>query len=162
MITTRGHEPADRNPWPRHVAEGAGMITPVTSLHVSTAQQIPLRTLVTYTTPSATTRMGHDRESRINLVRRLGEVMGWSYAGDHEDGAEYASPPYFVPQDALLASEADALGIRGPEHLFGGVVPHAFIATKAITHPLIARNATAPEGWSDAFADWAGDSVLRG
>ena len=88
--------------------------------------------------------------------------MGWAFGDRYDPGATHAHPLYFVPHDALLAAEAQALGIRGPEDLLGGVVPHAFIATKAITHPLVDRNAVAPVGWSHAFAERTGDSVLRG
>ena len=135
--------------------------------HASTTQRNapvmrPLRSVVTHASPSDTARVGHDRESRINLARRLAEIMGWSYDGDYNASADYANVAYFIPQDALLSADANALGIHGPEHLFGGVVPHAFIATKAITHPLIHRKAAAPEGWSHAFTAWAGDSVLHG
>ena len=105
---------------------------------------------------------GHDRQSRVNVARRLAEVMGWTFGGDYAAGLEWSRPLYFVPHDALVAADAEALGIRGPQQLFGGVVPHAFIATKAITHPLVARDAVAPEGWSHAFWQWAGDTVLRG
>lgn len=138
------------------------MFTQATASQVHTAVVFPVRTLVTHGIHESSRPFGHDRQSRFNLSQRLAEVMGWTFGGDHDGDAEYAAPPYFVPQDALLARDAKALGIRGPEQLYGGVVPHAFIATKAITHPLIDRHAAAPEGWSHAFAEWAGDSVLRG
>jgi hypothetical protein len=54
------------------------------------------------------------------------------------------------------------LGIRSEHDLFGGVVPHAFVATKAITQPLIDRDAMAPEGWSMRFHEDAPHAVLRG
>ena len=130
---------------------------------VDTLIAFPVRTLFMCDRGDPTTPMGHDRQSRVNLARRLAGIMGWTFGGNHDDARdEPASTPYFVPQDALPASIAERLGIRGPDHLYGGVVPHAFIATKAITHPLIDPNAAKPEGWSHAFTDWAGDSVLRG
>jgi uncharacterized protein DUF3182 len=55
-----------------------------------------------------------------------------------------------------------ALGIRGPQQLFGGVVPYPFVGTKAITHPLVDPGALAPAGWSRAFNEYARDTVLRG
>ena len=122
----------------------------------------PTRTLVTHDSRNADAPPGHDRQSRVNVARRLAEVMGWTFGGEYDAGTAYADPLYFVPHDALLATQAEALGIRGPQDLFGGVVPYAFIATKAITHPLVGRDAAAPEGWSHAFARWAGDAVLRG
>ena len=106
--------------------------------------------------------MGHDRQSRMNVARRLAEVMGWTFGGNYDGQAEHRRPLYFVPHDALLLADAQRLGIRGAHQLFGGVVPHAFVATKAISHPLVAEDATAPDGWSDAFARYASDTVLRG
>jgi Protein of unknown function (DUF3182) len=41
-------------------------------------------------------------------------------------------------------------------------VPHAFVATKAITHPLVAPDARAPAGWSADLSRRLGDAVLRG
>jgi hypothetical protein len=120
------------------------------------------RTLVTHDSRHTDAPPGHDRQSRVNVARRLAEVLGWTFGGEYDAGLAYADPLYFVPHDALLTKQAEALGIHGAQDLFGGVVPYAFIATKAITHPLVARDAAAPEGWSHAFADWAGDIVLRG
>jgi Protein of unknown function (DUF3182) len=45
---------------------------------------------------------------------------------------------------------------------FGGVVPHLFAKTKAITHRLVADGAARPDGWSPAFAEKVGDVVLPG
>jgi hypothetical protein len=58
--------------------------------------------------------------------------------------------------------EARRLGIRGPRDLFGGVVPHPFVATKVITHPLVRPNAAAPRGWSHGFASDVRQAVLPG
>ena len=41
-------------------------------------------------------------------------------------------------------------------------MPHAFMATKAITHPLVRPQAVAPEGWSPRFADRVREVVLPG
>jgi len=46
--------------------------------------------------------------------------------------------------------------------LFGGVVPHPFVASKAITHPLVDPDASAPAGWSHAFGERVRDVVLDG
>lgn len=120
------------------------------------------RTLVTLDAGLADTPRGHDRQSRASVARHLADVMGWTFGGDHDPGSDYPDPLYFVPNDPLLGAQAEALGIRGTRDLFGGVVPHAFIATKAITHPLVDGNANAPIGWSHAFAWRVDDSVLRG
>ena len=57
---------------------------------------------------------------------------------------------------------ARSLGISGEHDLFGGVVPHAFVATKAISHPLVRPDAQAPPGWSAEFGDRVRDAVLSG
>jgi hypothetical protein len=124
--------------------------------------ELATRTLVTHDTRRADAPQGHDRQSRVSVARHLAEVMGWTFGGEYDASAAYDRAPYFVPHDVLLTTEAATLGIRGPEHLFGGVVPHSFIATTAITHPLVARDAAAPDGWSHAFAARTGDAVLRG
>jgi hypothetical protein len=67
-----------------------------------------------------------------------------------------------VPSNTLIREQAAALGIHGPDDLFGGVVPHAFVATKAISHPLVSPDAAAVTGWDPAFTARAGDSVLAG
>lgn len=119
-------------------------------------------TLVVHDARACTGPRGHDRQSRGNVARRLAEVLGYAFGGEHADGTAYDTPVYVVPQDALLVREARALGVQGPQDLFGGVVPHAFVATKAITHPLVAPEAAAPEGWSHACAERVADAVLKG
>ena len=52
--------------------------------------------------------------------------------------------------------------MRTEDDLFGGVVPHPFVATKAITHPLVEPDAAAPEGWSHGFARRVRSVVLPG
>ena len=75
--------------------------------------------------------------------------------------AHFPGRVYFVPSDTLIGVEnAARLGIAGEQDLFGGVVPYPFVATKAITHPLVGPNAYAPEGWSDAFPHQVQDAVL--
>jgi hypothetical protein len=70
---------------------------------------------------------------------------------------------YFVPNDTLVGiARARELGIQSEKDLFGGVVPYPFIATKTITHPLVAANAFAPEGWSDTFGARVKDAVFPG
>ncbi|TMJ91998.1 MAG: DUF3182 family protein [Alphaproteobacteria bacterium] len=69
---------------------------------------------------------------------------------------------FFVPDDVLVREEASALGVRGPNDVYGGVVPHPFVKTKAITHQLIDSDAQRPQGWSAAFAEKVRDVTLAG
>ncbi len=103
----------------------------------------------------------HERCTLRLFVRRLADLKGWDDGGSF-DPARAAGPLYFVPSCTLHREEADKLGIRGPDDLFGGVVPESFVATKAISHPLVASDAVAPAGWNNGFAVQVGDAVLEG
>lgn len=103
----------------------------------------------------------HERCTLRLFVRRLAALKGWDDGGAF-DPARAAGPLYFVPSCTLNRAEADALGIRGPDGLFGGVVPESFVATKAISHPLVAPDAAAPAAWNNGFAEHVGDAVLEG
>jgi hypothetical protein len=105
----------------------------------------------------------HERITRAEIAKRLAVLMGFAYAGEYDPSAHYPGWVYFVPSDTLVGVEhAARLGITGDHHLFGGVVPYPFVATKAITHPLVGPDAYTPEGWSDAFPNQVQDAVLFG
>ncbi|WP_189690488.1 DUF3182 family protein [Pseudorhodoferax aquiterrae] len=103
----------------------------------------------------------HEQMTRMEVVRRLARLKG--YAVSEEFAQAPLGPVYLVPSDTLVGTErAQALGIHGREDFFGGVVPYPFVSTKAITHPLVAADAQAPEGWNPAFSRMVGDAVLPG
>ncbi len=105
----------------------------------------------------------HERITRAEIARRLAALMGVDYGGEYDRSTPYAGRIYFVPSATLVGLEqAGQLGITGEGDLFGGVVPYPFVATKAITHPLVEPYAQAPEGWSDAFPELVREAVLRG
>lgn len=104
----------------------------------------------------------HERVTRSKFARRLARLKGFEPGGVYDPAARYAGHVYFVPSGTLVGAEAAALGITGRDDLFGGVVPHAFMATKAISHPLVAADAAAPPGWNPEFEWQAGDAVLAG
>ncbi|MEA5668471.1 DUF3182 family protein [Stenotrophomonas sp. MH1] len=54
---------------------------------------------------------------------------------------------YRIPMSTLSFVQADALRISDESHLWGGIVPHAFVATKLVSHPLWSAGAARPEGW---------------
>jgi hypothetical protein len=104
----------------------------------------------------------HEQMTRMEIVRRLARLKGYAVSEEFAQ-APASGPVYLVPSDTLVGLErAQALGIRSKDDFFGGVVPHAFVATKAITHPLVAPDAPAPEGWNPAFSRLVGDAVLPG
>lgn len=104
----------------------------------------------------------HERISRAHAARRLADLLGYAYAGEYAANEADDGARYFVPDETLLTAHADRLGIRSEHDLFGGVVPHAFVATKAVTHGLVDADAQAPEGWSQPVADRLRETVLYG
>jgi hypothetical protein len=97
------------------------------------------------------------------ISRMLAALRGYDFAGEYDASCSYPSCVYFVPSDTFVSVEAaHALGVHTEDDLFGGVVPHPFVATKTITHPLVEPEASAPEGWSHGFAQRVRDTVLPG
>jgi len=107
-------------------------------------------------------RRAHERATRAEIARRLAAFKGYDFAGAYDRTKTYSGPLYFVPSDTLIGAEAKALGIQGEHDLFGGVVPFSFVATKAITHPLVEPDAAAPVGWSHDLGPRLRDAVLQG
>ncbi|MGV3741895.1 MAG: DUF3182 family protein [Burkholderiaceae bacterium] len=106
---------------------------------------------------------GHEAATHDALAARIARLKGWDYAGEFDASRRYSAPLYFVPSDTLMSVEfARRLGIFNEHHLFGGVVPQAFVATKTITHPLVDDKADAPQGWSREFAHRTQEVVLPG
>jgi hypothetical protein len=106
---------------------------------------------------------GHESASRASVTARLAALKGYDDGGEYDPGIRYEGSLYFVPADTLVSVEtAHELGIRTEDDLFGGVVPYPFVATKAITHPLVDTQAHAPQGWSHDFARQVEDSNLLG
>jgi hypothetical protein len=103
----------------------------------------------------------HESASRAWVAERLSRLLGYDYGGAFDAAGRYPVTPYFVPGETLLEDEARPLGIRDEHDLFGGVVPRAFLATKAIAHPVI-DGGQAPAGWSRGLGFDLGDAVLRG
>ena len=107
----------------------------------------------------------HEAATQDALAKRLAALRGDEFAGSYDASRRYGRPLYFVPNDTLVRTAvcgALALGIQGEDDLFGGVVPHAFVATKTITHGLPPAASKAPEGWSEAFCQRVRDVVLPG
>ncbi|APW40913.1 biotin carboxylase [Rhodoferax koreense] len=107
----------------------------------------------------------HEKATRDEIVRRLALLKGCASSAEKPQ-AEWGAAGgavYLVPSDTLVVtSQAHALGVHGVSDLFGGVVPHAFMATKAITHPLYSADAAAPPHWSVDFPAQVASAVLPG
>lgn len=105
----------------------------------------------------------HEAVIHRELARRLAVLQGLAFAGEYDPGSDYGGALYFVPSGTLLNSaQTRAMGLRGEDDLFGGAVPHGFVETKAITHPLLRPDAPAPQGWSRDFGRRVAGSVLAG
>src|SRR5262245_61300826 len=95
-------------------------------------------------------------------AKAIAKLKGYKFGGHYDAACDYSGPLFFVPDDTLLLDEAACLGIRSPNDLYGGVVPHLFVKTKAITHGLVDRDAERPPGWSATFAERVREIVLPG
>jgi len=107
----------------------------------------------------------HEQQSHAVLATLLAELIGCRFLGSKAVDEPAVSTPqdlYFVPSDTLLGDTPRVLGIAGPQDMFGGAVSHPFMATKAIAHALISRDATVPPAWSYQFAEQTKDAVLKG
>src|SRR3954471_18797921 len=118
--------------------------------------------LVVVHVPNERYGRAHEQVTRTEIARRLAGLKGFGFAGPFEPSKSYPGPVYFVPSDTLVEKEAEALGIETEHDLFGGVVPYAFVATKAITHPLVDPGATAPAGWLSSLAKRLEGAALSG
>lgn len=104
----------------------------------------------------------HERCSLLGFASRLAALQSMQDGGLYDPIAHRGARLYFVPSNTLSARDARPLGIRCMSDLYGGVVPHPFVATKAIGHPLVAAGARAAQGWSDDFPQRVHGLVLCG
>lgn len=103
------------------------------------------------------------RRRNTALARMIADLMGGHFAGAYQECGSSRRPLYFVPHRTLVGRAlAQRVGIRTPDDLYGGVVPCAFQATKAITHRLVGPRAQRPPGWSARFAEAISAAVLPG
>ena len=118
-------------------------------------------TVVVYFSRLAERMQEHERSALAAVASEIARLKNCRYGGCHETSRRLHNT-FFVPDDTLLRDEAAFLDIAGPQDLFGGVVPHPFVKTKAITHDLVDCRAAQPEGWSSEFAARVRDVVLPG
>jgi hypothetical protein len=104
----------------------------------------------------------HQRRMLAADAEAIARLKQYDFGGDYDRAKHHNNHIYFVPDDTLLRDEAEALEIRAPTDLYGGVVSHPFVKTKAIAHPLVDRNARRPDGWRFGFGERIRDAVLPG
>jgi hypothetical protein len=105
----------------------------------------------------------HDRATHLWLARRLARLQGLEFLGEYDPARHAPGRFYLVPTGTVVGTDrARQLGIVCETDFLGGVVPESFVATKAITHPLLTPTARAPRGWSAEFGERVRDAVLPG
>jgi hypothetical protein len=106
---------------------------------------------------------GHECSSQNRIATKVAALLGCRFGGEYDANAGYGLPLYFVPRETVPdIAQAARLGIRNEHDLFGGVVPHPYVATKVITHPLLRPGAAAPPGWAPAFGEQVRAVALPG
>lgn len=107
-------------------------------------------------------RGGHEHATHQAIAERVAALLGLPCGGDWCEGLPSGSA-YLVPRQPLSGmADAARYGIRCEDDLLGGWVPLAWMATKAIVHPLVAADAAAPAGWMQRLGEDAWDLALPG
>ncbi len=105
---------------------------------------------------------GHEVATRREIARRIARLKGFRLAEELPQAA-WPTQTYLIPCETLVGVDAaERLGVRSTDDFFGGVVPEAFVATKAISHPLYSPDAVAPAGWNPDFYPMVAKAVLPG
>jgi len=94
---------------------------------------------------------GHEGVVLLDVARAIARLKACDFGGCYDVARPSAAETFFVPDDTLARRVAAALGVRHADDVFGGVVDPPFVATKVITHELVAGDAARPEGWRAAF-----------
>ncbi len=112
--------------------------------------------------PRRSSASEHEIASHTVLARRLAGLLDAAYA-EYDAVTLSGRRVYYVPAHTLSGqAQADALGIASEDHLYGGVVPYAYVATKAISHPLHRAHDAQPPGWAAGLGEELGEAVLPG
>ncbi|EHK64460.1 DUF3182 family protein [Achromobacter arsenitoxydans] len=106
----------------------------------------------------------HEIASQEALALRLAALLGRRFVPDFRPTRHRGEPaPYYVPDRSITSlARAAKLGITRAADLYGGVTPHAFVATKSITHGVLDAQSRTPQGWVRRLAGDLREVVLRG
>ncbi|WP_164857365.1 DUF3182 family protein [Sphingomonas crocodyli] len=102
----------------------------------------------------------HDQASRSKLLSEIAQFLGIPVRGPAQRAEALEGRILLVPGDTIVASASTAA--HSELMILGGMVPAAFVATKAITHGLVDEEATRPLEWSTEMARRLGDAALEG
>ena len=111
--------------------------------------------------PGTAQHMAHELMVQRQLGEKLADLLGCPFLGPCKPGTQIRGRHYYLPEDTLVG-DVGSLGIDGPDDFFGGQVEHAFLATKAISHPALDAPRHLPVGWSERFALQVESVTLRG
>ncbi|MCD9007701.1 DUF3182 family protein [Luteimonas sp. XNQY3] len=111
--------------------------------------------------PSAA-RPGHERATLGWVATQVARILALPFAGFADAAPDLPGRPYLVPQDTLVAGDATRWSIADDGALLGGAVPHAFVASKLITHALVSPAAAAPAGWQSGLGEAMRDVTFAG
>ncbi|MBI5721167.1 MAG: DUF3182 family protein [Burkholderiales bacterium] len=104
----------------------------------------------------------HDLRTHANVARGIAALLGVDYVEGLSALPFLDGPAYFVPSRTLGPEDELAAFVGNADDFYGGFVPHPFIATRLITHPLVSPEARAPQGWSREMAAQTRQAVLAG
>ncbi|KEZ16454.1 hypothetical protein CP98_04144 [Sphingobium yanoikuyae] len=119
-----------------------------------------------YTTRSGAMNNEHDRVARAELARRIARLGQATFVDN--DPAPVSEPDgdardtLFIPTGTIDLEMARQLGIRNESQIYGGVVPHGFVGSKVITHPVFPGSNEVPEGWRPELGAALAPYVLTG
>jgi len=118
--------------------------------------------LVLHLSRPSTFLRGHEGTTLRCVAESIAAFKGFDFAGCYDPAHCLPGPLFVVPDETLVRSDVDKLGLRSAHDVFGGVVPHEFVKTKIISHELVADTAHRPDGWSHDFTRRIGNVVLPG
>lgn len=118
--------------------------------------------VVVYECEAYADMFSHESVTHRKVAQEIAALLGAPFHGEYGASGSGTGPFYFVPADTLDVSVAATLGVTSADHLFGGVVPADFVATKSITHPLVEPGSIAPPGWHPLFGERVRGVVLPG
>jgi uncharacterized protein DUF3182 len=118
--------------------------------------------VVVHTSRSADFLRGHEGTTLRCVAESIARLKDVEFAGLYDPDCCPPGPLFVVPYDTLTRTEADGLGVRGADDLFGGVVSHEFVKTKIISHELVPNATRWPVGWSEEFTRRTREVVLPG
>jgi len=97
------------------------------------------------------------------LAEKIASLLGAKFQGLFDATLHKGPGLYFIPSDTLIGMDQHREpGIQSIDDFFGGLIAQPFMATKAISHPLLPDATAQPDGWSTLFFEQAGDAVLDG